>query len=98
MKNEKNVIDELWGIWYRSLCTFNSLGSVLLLAFGSEKITRELTILEGQPPYILKQSHFMGNQFAIFFIFKLKLGNPKNELFGVDKCLVFEHFLPKAVF
>ena len=88
MKNDKNVIDELWGIWYRSLCTFNYLGSVLLLVFGSENVTRELTILKGQPPSISEQSNFIGNHFAIMFIFQPKLRNPK-----IVKCLVFKRFL-----
>ena len=38
------------GIWAQCLCTFIFLASVLLLGFGPREITRELTILEGQPP------------------------------------------------
>ena len=32
------------------------------------------------------------------FHFQAKIGKPKNELFGVDKCLVIELFLPWTVF
>ena len=55
MKNEKNVIDESWSIWAPCLCTLNSLGCVLTLGNSSREITRELTILEGQPPSISEQ-------------------------------------------
>ena len=93
MKNEKNVIDESWSIWAPCLCTRNSFGCVLSLVNSSREITRELTILEGQPPSISDQSNFIGNQFAIIFIFKPKLRNPK-----IIKCLDFKRFLPLAVF
>ena len=66
MKNEKNVIDELWGIWSQSLCTFNSLGCVLLLVFGSENVTREQTILKGQPPPIQSNQILLGITLQLF--------------------------------
>ena len=63
------------------------LGSMsLYISFprpSARKITRELTILEGQPPSISEQSNFIGNQFAILFIFKPKLGNPKMNCLGL---------------
>ena len=93
MKNERNVINELWGIWDQCLCTFNSLGCVLLLGFGSENVTREQTILKGQPPSISEQSIFIGNHFAIIFIFKPKLKTQKMHCLGVVKCLIFKRFL-----
>ena len=89
MTNETNVIDELWGIWFQSLCTFNPLGCVLLLVFGSEKITRELTILKGQPPSISEESNYIENYFTIIFIFKPKLKNPKNALLNASFLNVF---------
>ena len=84
MKNEINVIDELWGIRSQSLCIFNSLGCVWLLVFGSEKITRELTFLKGQPPSISEQSNFIGNHLANIFIFKPKLKTSKNALLSAS--------------
>ena len=66
---------------------------VFYYSSSARKITRELTILEGQPPSISDQSNFIGNQFAIIFIFKPKLRNPK-----IIKCLDFKRFLPLAVF
>ena len=94
MKNEKNVIDELWGIWSQSLCTFDSLGCVWLLVFGSEKITRELTNLKGQPPSISEQSNFIGNHFAIIFIFKPKLKTQKCIVWGLLSTSFLNVFFP----
>ena len=58
------------------------LGSVSLYMWFprpmARKITRELTILKGQPPSTLEQSNFIETHFAIIFIFKPKLKNPKN--------------------
>ena len=56
--------------------------AVFCYSSSARKINREPTFLEEQPPSISEQSHFIGNHFAIIFIFKPKLGNPKNELFG----------------
>ena len=66
---------------------------VFYYSSSARKFTRELTILEGQPPSISDQSNSIGNQFGIIFIFKSKLRNPKTI-----KCLVFKRFLPLAVF
>ena len=95
MKNETNVIDTLWGIWTQYLCTFDSLGCVLLLVFGSEKVTRELNILKGQPPSISEQSNFIGNQFAIIFIIKPKLKTQKCIVWGLLSASFLNVFFPR---
>ena len=93
MKNEKNLMDTLWGIWAQCLCTLNSLGCVLLLVFGSENHSWT-DHFRGPAPSISEQLNFIENHFH----FQAKIGKPKNELFGVDKCLVIELFLPWTVF
>ena len=67
--------------------------AVFCYSSSARKITRELNILEGQPFSISEQSNFIGNHFAIIFIFKPKLRNPK-----IVKCLVFQRFLSQALF
>ena len=91
MKKRKNGV---WGIWSHCLCTFNSFDIVLLLVLSTREITRELTILEGQPPSVLEQLDFTWNHFH----FQAKIGKPKKELFGVAKCLVIQRFLLWVVF
>ena len=71
------------GIWALCLCTFIFLGCVLLLGLGPREITRELIVLEGQPPSISEQLNLIGNHFGIIFIFKPKLGNPKMNCLGL---------------
>ena len=69
------------------------LGSVSLYMWfprpTARKITRELTILEGQPPSMLEQSNFIEIHFAIIFILKPKLKNPKNALLSASFLNVF---------
>ena len=63
--------------------------AVFYYSSSARKITRELTILEGQPPSILEQSNLIEIHFAIIFIFKPKLKNPKNALLNASFLNVF---------
>ena len=83
MKNETNVINELWGVWAPCFCTFYSLGCFAPLAFGSGNHSWiDHFKGGGQPPPFQRNQMLLGISFRSFSFLSQNWETQKSIVWG----------------